>query len=481
MPVNHYKQGFTTQQQEGIIDSLPVTGKVPEWLSGTLVRNGPGQFEVAHAVYTHWFDGLGMLHRYTFNGGKVSFANRFLKSQAYIKDNADGKLNFRGVCTPPPSTLWEKLWDAIFPNITDNCNIQTIRQADVFVAMTELQASYEFDPYTLDTLVPFKYNDTIDVTMETAHPHFSRSLNSVVNYMIKLDPFSTYDLYQINGHDRKRLAAIPVIEPAYMHSFGITEHYAILTENPMILPSLWGLMEITFGNKPFIFNFDWKPDQPTRFTVVELATGKVVTRVETEGFYCFHHVNAYEKGSEIILDLCAYEDSSIWGALYLDILRSDNFEQKPPYMRRYRIPLQGSKTIAGEQISDVQMELPRINYTDYNAREYRYAYGTGTAPLRPDFVNQIAKIDVTTGEAKTWFVENLYPSEPIFAAHPDGGAEDRGVVLSTVYDAPNDTSFLLVLDGETFEELARAHIGYRIPFGFHGMFYNSVTAPRGVK
>jgi len=28
------------------IDDLPVRGEIPAWLTGTLVRNGPAQFEV---------------------------------------------------------------------------------------------------------------------------------------------------------------------------------------------------------------------------------------------------------------------------------------------------------------------------------------------------------------------------------------------------------------------------------------------------
>jgi len=49
--------------------SLSVTGTLPEWLSGVLVRNGPGAFEFGDASVDHWFDGLAMPTRFGLDGG----------------------------------------------------------------------------------------------------------------------------------------------------------------------------------------------------------------------------------------------------------------------------------------------------------------------------------------------------------------------------------------------------------------------------
>jgi len=58
--------------------ALPVTGALPSWLRGALLRTGPSKFGVGARTYNHWFDGLAMLHRFAFAGGRVSYANRFL-------------------------------------------------------------------------------------------------------------------------------------------------------------------------------------------------------------------------------------------------------------------------------------------------------------------------------------------------------------------------------------------------------------------
>ncbi|KAG5855089.1 hypothetical protein ANANG_G00045250 [Anguilla anguilla] len=49
--------------------------------------------------------------------------------------------------------------------------------------------------------------------------------------------------------------------------------------------------------------------------------------------------------------------------------------------------------------------------------------------------------------------------------------EDNGVILSVVITPTQEKStFLLVLDAKTFEELSRAEVPVNIPYGFHGVF-----------
>ncbi|MDY7083096.1 MAG: carotenoid oxygenase family protein, partial [Halobacteria archaeon] len=114
------------------------------------------------------------------------------------------------------------------------------------------------------------------------------------------------------------------------------------------------------------------------------------------------------------------------------------------------------------------------NYAEYNASDYRYAYGVGNLESPPeDFANCLVKVDVKQGDSQVWSEEATYPGEPVFVASPDAESEDDGVILSVVLDSQNEKSFLLVLDASTFDELARAEAPHAIPFGFHGSFYEN--------
>jgi carotenoid cleavage dioxygenase-like enzyme len=120
------------------------------------------------------------------------------------------------------------------------------------------------------------------------------------------------------------------------------------------------------------------------------------------------------------------------------------------------------------------MELPRFDYERYNMNAaYRYVYASSINPQqRQGFYNQIVKLDIATRQAQTWYRENCYPGEPVFVGAPDRTAEDEGVILSVVLDAAQGSSFLLVLDAQTFTEIGRAEIPHAVLFGYHGDYFS---------
>ncbi len=103
-------------------------------------------------------------------------------------------------------------------------------------------------------------------------------------------------------------------------------------------------------------------------------SGEVRARAYGEPFFCFHHLNAFEEGGALVVDLVACEDAEIVEALYLDRVRG---EGTLPYfdLRRYHVRLDGGE--ARPEAIAPGMELPRIDCRRHNARPYRYAYGMG--------------------------------------------------------------------------------------------------------
>ena len=54
---------------------------------------------------------------------------------------------------------------------------------------------------------------------------------------------------------------------------------------------------------------------------------------------------------------------------------------------------------------------------------------------------------------------------------PDGKGEDDGVVLFVELDGVRGRSALVVIDANTFEEVARAEGDFVVPHGFHGTWW----------
>ena len=102
-----------------------------------------------------------------------------------------------------------------------------------------------------------------------------------------------------------------------MHSFGLTERWLVLAEFPYVVnpPSL------AFSGRPYIENYRWRPELGTRFQLFDRTTGESTGPFETDARFGFHHVNAYEDGDDVVVDICTFDDAEIVEDLYLERLR----------------------------------------------------------------------------------------------------------------------------------------------------------------
>jgi beta,beta-carotene 9',10'-dioxygenase len=463
-PAQKHLLGFQTLEQEIALDALPVEGALPSWLAGSLVRTGPAKFEVGAQSLRHWFDGLAMLHRFSFTDGQVGYANRFLRTEAYRAATERGEIAFSEFATDPCRSLFKRAQTLFRTGSTDNCNVNVTRLGDELIAMTETPLPVAFDPRTLEA-AGVAYSPPGQLTV--AHPHHDPVTGELLSYAVHFGPRSTYRVYAQRGRTAQRvIATIPAARPAYMHSFGLTERFVVLTEFPLVVNPV----TIPLSGRPFIENYRWQPERGTRFVLVDRATGTVHSVSEAEPFFAFHHVNAFERDGEVVVDVCAYEDDAIIRALYLDALRAGGPALPTARLRRYTVPLDGGDARGETLVAEPAIELPRIHYRRHNGRPYRFAYGAGAGDDSA-FLDAIVKVDVDAGSATTWHEPGTYPGEPVFVPAPAADTEDDGVLLSVVLDPQRADSFLLVLDATDLREVARARVPHHIPFGFHGQFF----------
>ena len=265
---------------------------------------------------------------------------------------------------------------AFSPPENDNANVNLTRLGDRYIAMTELPVPVEFDRETLDTVGPMKWKDRVGGSVGSAHPHHDAEADELVSYVVDFSARSTYKLFAVPaGSDERRLIAkIPAgREPSYLHSIAMTERFLVVVAWPTVMDPL----RLIRKGGGFMDSMSWKPERGTKFHVVDRHSGEHVATGEGEPFFCFHHINAYEEGDEVVVDLCAYEDPSVIEALELSHLRAGD---KPPqaFPTRYRVPLAGG-AVQGERLSDESLELPRIDYGRRNGRPYRYVWGAGSS------------------------------------------------------------------------------------------------------
>lgn len=460
-----YAAGLTTATREIESARLEVAGDIPDWLCGSLIRNGPARFEVGRDPYRHWFDGLAMLHRFEIGNGGVSYASRWLECEAARTAKAHGRIVYGEYDTDPCRTLFGRVMSAFRPKISDNCNVNVVRTGGTVMAMTETPWRIAIDPISLRSQGRHRADGAAAGQLTTAHPVYDQRRGLSYNSLLRFGRTSRFQLLQTQepSGETSVLASVETDQPSYLHSFGMSRDHLVLTLWPLVVNPL----SMLFPGKPFIRNYAWVPERGLRLVVVAKDGGAIVRDTTTDACFGFHHVNAFQDGDLLHVDAVVFADADVVDQFRLERLRSGQPSRAAGHLTRFSISL-GTGTVTRRQLSAAALELPRINYARVAGERHRWVYGAGSTG---DFIDTVVKIDADSGSAMSWHETACYAGEPVFVAAPDARAEDDGVLLSVVLDAGRGTSFLLVLDAKTLRERARACAPAVIPFGFHGNFF----------
>jgi beta,beta-carotene 9',10'-dioxygenase len=463
--------GFTTLSKEVTLANLPVQGTIPAWLHGSFLAIGPGKFEVQKSRARHWFDGFAMMHRFGIQNGAVTYANKLLQTNYLHESLAAGQMSNAACASNPNASFFSKVAGAFSSSAKpryDNTNINTVHMGTCCIAVTESPLSCAYDPETLETQQPFVYQDAFEPHMVCAHPLYDTTTGMWYGIATTFGNTSTYTIYTYNPKTARRtiLAALQSSYPAYIHSFSMTQQYIVICEVPFVLNPY----DLLLSSKPFIENYQWKPQMGTTIHLIDRNTKKIKTTT-TQSFFTLHHVNAFEENGHVIVDVCAYNDASVIQAFSLEPLlhQKDHRFPRSSIVRLVIDPAHKKPTVTRHTINPISFETPSIN-PKHQGKVYHFAYGASSNSTQT-FFNVLTKINCNSGKTIEWRSADCFVTQPVFVAHPNGTLEDDGVVLSIVLDAKACHSFLLILDAQTFQELGRVPVPHHIPFTVHNNFY----------
>ena len=178
-------------------ETIQFEGKVPEWLKGTLYRNGPGANEVngdaSTGVY-HAFDGLAFIQKYSIDGSDqvVRFRGSFVKSHSYTESMKQGRFVTRQFGTDPCKSIlgrFQSLFRAADPSTrTDDTGVTVQMVNNELLALTEIPTGNAMDPDTLEPIGPLTglpYAKSVPseiMTITTAHVMFDEKRKMTVGY-----------------------------------------------------------------------------------------------------------------------------------------------------------------------------------------------------------------------------------------------------------------------------------------------------------
>jgi carotenoid cleavage dioxygenase len=477
---NKFLEGnFAPVSREHTITELAVTGRIPDFLDGRYLRNGPNPLsEVDPAAY-HWFMGDGMVHGVRLRDGKAEwYRNRWVRNPSVAATlNGEDASRFCGL-------------DAL------GANTNVIGHAGKTLALVEAGAPiYELTD-ELDTVGRCDFDGTLPGGY-TAHPKRDPRTGELhaVSYFFGMGNKVQYSVIDAGGQVR-RTVDVEVTGSPMMHDFSLTEKHVVFYDLPvtfntdmavaanvpsalrtpakLVLSAMVGKVRVpdpvtammagkigANGGLPY----RWNPKYPARIGVMPREGGNRDVRwFEVEPCYVFHPLNAYDDGDSIVLDVVRHPkmfDRELHGP-----------DEGGPTLDRWTVDLSAGKVLE-ERLDDRGQEFPRVDER-LVGRRHRYGYSMA-ADGGADPAGSLFKHDFQTGSRQERaFGAGRQPGEFVFVPCHEDAAEDDGVLMGFVFDPATQRSDLTLLDAGTLETVAAIHLPDRVPNGFHGNWVESV-------
>jgi carotenoid cleavage dioxygenase-like enzyme len=443
-----------------------ITGAIPAWLQGDLLRTCPAVFAQGNWQAQHWFDGLCQIYAFRVGAEQVQFQSRLLDSEA-AREVAGGRALRSSFGTPTGRTPWQRLVQPV-QRSTVNTNVNILQMGDDLVALTEGAWQMRIDAASLNALGVRPYaQDGLGGALMGAHPHRDFARRQVVNLATTFGALGgVVSVYEHGDGERVRRAvgSWRTDRVPYMHSFGLTAKHAVLLAHPFTVRP----RDMLWSNRGYIDHFAWRLQEGTRLILMDRVSG-TTTEHEADAMFVFHTVNAFECGGDTVLDVLAYPDAGI-----MEDLRVARMAERRPDLRPrlLRITMRPGRPRADVQVvGDAGFEFPCIHYRSVSGSDYRYAWGAADGPLAEGgYGSSIVKVDLDSGASRAFSDGDHIYGEPVFVARPGGVDEDDGVLLTVGCGQRTQSSALAVLDARSMELLAMAEVPVAIPLGFHGSF-----------
>ncbi|KAF2123299.1 beta carotene dioxygenase [Dothidotthia symphoricarpi CBS 119687] len=525
--------GFDTCYEEHLPVALAVKGNIPYYAAGVLFRTGPLGYKAETDdgkiwAANHWFDGFSSVHRFQIDfpdqagPAQVNYRSRRNVDEYLELVRTTGRVDSITFASKrdPCESFFKKVM-SVFHAKRDTYNVGVTLsmnmpgggyQRDTEKPMisghtngietlhvkTDTLMVKRIDPETLEPrgiATQVLLHPDLKGPLSAAHAKSDPLTGDIFNFNLEFGYKSTYRVFRTSASTGKtKILATFTDTPAYIHSIFLTGNHVILCIwNSHIK---WGGISVLYNKNIVDAISPLDPSSKAVWYVIDRTGDRgLIARYESDPFFCFHSVNAWEEPSstdpsqtDIIAELSMFENTDTLHRFYYDNLLSSTASPEftgtrrlscLPMQTQFRLPdihnagkdkfcPPRKAQLVFQAPKALSLELPTINPL-YLTHRHRYSYGC-TDRLKSSFMDGIAKFDNVTQTSIFWETEGHTPGEPIFIADPEGKEEDDGVLLTVVLDGYVEKSYLLVLDARDLFEKGRAEMQGPMSFGFHGAF-----------
>ncbi|MCR9278573.1 MAG: carotenoid oxygenase family protein [Pseudomonadaceae bacterium] len=462
---NPYLLGYASADQEVFgPTTVAFTGKFPKELSGVLFRNGAGGHEIGDYRYEHWFDGDGMLQRYSIGEGKLQHRGRFVATRKRTKEQAAGRALYPGFDSIPPDPAGMTSPDDVNP-----ANISVLNHHGKLFALWEAGSPYEIDPDTLETRGIHSFSEETQGVPFSAHPRVDPDGN-----LWNFGYFSSANLlilWHIGPDGSLKKAGTVKVAPMSMpHDFVVTQNHIVILIPPLN-------HESSSEPKPFLAQHVWHPEQATRALVIDKNDFSSVKTLELPAQWVFHYGNGYDNGKGVItFDAARADDPSVMFDQFREIMVGNVIPDIPARHCRYELNLNTGKATetyllpagSSTEFPTIDPRLSGLKHSQVTCLAYAGGDRSSNGHL-----NSVARLNIDSGDWQRYrYPDHELPEEHLFVAAPGSEPDSKGWVIGSFLDVRSKQTGLNVFNAQAIADgpIAQARLPYALPLGLHGKF-----------
>lgn len=454
----YLSRGYAPIGMECEYSHVAIEGKVPPELNGTFYRIGPNPQFPPRGIYNP-LNGDGMVHAFHVRDGKVSYRNRWVRTEQWALENRAGRALFGTSGIPSDS-------DPSVAGIkTDGvANTNLVWHGGRLLVLEEGHGPIELDPASLATIGRWSFENKLPRNM-TAHPKVDPESGEMIF-------FANFPSGRISG-DVEFYFADPsgalfrsqtINGPfaALIHDFAVTRDFVIVAFCPLTV----SIKRARAGGPPLA----WEPELGTRVAVIQRTGASEVRWFSGPPCMAWHSMNAFNAGNRIVIDMC---QQAVPVFPFADGSPTDP-RAATQRLTRWELDWTKPGSFSTAQLSGERCEYPRIDERRIGS-SYRHGYvackgGPGSDDI---FHRGIGHFDHDTRQMAIYSAgPRCAVAEPVFVPKHPHAEEGEGYLLTNIFDEDRNASHLAIFDAQDFERgpVARAHLDHRVPVGFHGLW-----------
>lgn len=513
------------EQTEDIIDestSVKVSGIIPSYINGKLIRVGPSVLTTKKKNFTNYLDAFGRVTSWTLSGqsNEASFQSAIVKSLLWNHSVSDQTIARHITQQKTDPSTRPGLFDLNDMDNTD-VNVYRFKGSDSFLSFTDFHLANEIDLNSLRTIGSVQYKDSEGVPnngfFSSSHPgEYTHPVTKdvyLINWLgVKTARGSTINVFSMDKNMVRTVIGTVDIGflPYSIHSVIVVGDYVTVIVAPVSIDFIK-----TGTNLCLSCSYhDDLANKPTQIFVFSLATvGQTskeapmppIVTVEVQppdNFFVFHYANGWinDENGVMTLDMCSYDDmggvlgENVIGNLadVLDPNTRNNMEYFCDSVKRIdiKLPSEQKSNDVGMILSNknipvmdkfgttYRLEFLTVNPSYHNRHHcflYAVSYHAGGSQRYEDMgllkINTCIKDTVTVIDMI--HIDDVYIGEPVFIPDPNGKQEDDGSILIVTKNGREKKTSLKVVDANSFEIKASIDSPISLMFEFHGAFFPS--------